>query len=252
MGNWKEVSRGSVVARIVTIVLVVIAVAVVIFIIAQMQGLQPFTKLAATAAAAAKAVQATTKKGPTEVLREEVKRKDALPADERPRAAQGPSATRQAAPSDASIDRRLEVAVETAKMNVRNAVSTPMERRAALERAPQPANRKVSLSAPASATQLRGEVQTVELDSYWDLFTPKEDTMREYGVTEDELAALVEQCRKEGAYEVEKAPTTLHFNMAKFEEANDAMQDYMDGAFVHRRSYEDGLIVQLYREGELV
>jgi hypothetical protein len=106
---------------------------------------------------------------------------------------------------------------------------------------------------PASRHQeeRKETVTSIKGETIWDLFTPKEDTMREYGVTQEEMDGLVEQYRKEHSYEVEKAPTTVNFSVEKWERATDATQDSMRNLTVARKPYEDGLIDALYKEGDV-
>jgi hypothetical protein len=126
------------------------------------------------------------------------------------------------------LDAKIEQAKFNAKHNVQNA---------------KPTTNDAKKEHKDHVTTLRGE-------SYWDLLTPKEDTMREYGVTQQEFDALVAQYRKEHTYEVESAPTTLTFSVDKWEEANNLMRDSMRNIVVEKRPYEDGLIDQLYKEGD--
>lgn len=106
-------------------------------------------------------------------------------------------------------------------------------------------------NARKNAQSTRPKVIVLSAPTVWDLLTPKEDTMREYGVTQAELDELVAQYRRDHAYDVEAAPRTLTFNVDKWEDAMGSMQDSMANSVVERRYYEDGLVDALYKEGEL-
>jgi hypothetical protein len=211
------------VAGIVTVILVLIAIVIVVCIIAHVQGMQPFTRLEHPA----------TSKPPQPSRKEQLRNDARLKAP-----APTPEANARAgveAEADLGVEEQLEQAQHNARMNVRNAAPTSEER---VEKKPPPA-------------QLHHEVPVLVGESIWDIMTPKEDTMREYGVTQTELDELVAAYRSEHAYEVEKAPTTLTFSMDRWERANDTMQDAARNSVVERRPYEDGLVTALYRDGEL-
>jgi hypothetical protein len=205
-------------AGIVTVILVLIAIVIVVCIIAHMQGMQPFTRLAHPAPS--RQSRPSTK----EQLRNDARLKAPAPEP-------SPSVSEE----EHEVEEQLEQAQHNARMNVRNAAPTSEER---TEKKPPP-------------LQLNRDVPVLVGESIWDIMTPKEDTMREYGVTQAELDELVAAYRGEHAYEVEKAPTTLTFSMDRWERANDTMQDAARNSVVERRPYEDGLVTALYRDGEI-
>lgn len=85
-------------------------------------------------------------------------------------------------------------------------------------------------------------------ETHFDLFTPKEDTVKLYGVTKSELDRLVDEYRREHTYEVEKAPTTLTFNLSRWEEVNDEAQETAANSVVEVRDYQESLVETLYRQ----
>jgi hypothetical protein len=109
-------------------------------------------------------------------------------------------------------------------------------------------------SSGASSTKHSPKKETTlplyTASTHWDLFSTKEDTMRLYGVSQEHLDKLVEQYKTEQKYEIETAPTTLTFNLDKWEQATDSMQDSMRNITVQTKPYEFGLVDSLYKEGE--
>ena len=135
-------------------------------------------------------------------------------------------------------------AVETPKEQVETTPKTTPKR--------SPKHSKKSRTPKRSSKPEEPQLPLYTVDTHWDLFSTKEDTMKLYGVSQQELDKLVEQYRKDQKYEIEAAPTTLTFNLDKWERATDAMQDSMRNVVVQSKPYEDGLVDMLYKEGEYV
>lgn len=85
----------------------------------------------------------------------------------------------------------------------------------------------------------------IEVDSVFDVFTPKENTMDLYGVTEEQLRQMVKQYREEHKYEVPKAPSTLTFNINKWEAAQERMRDSNGYIPKMNRDSDFGLVYNL-------
>lgn len=81
-------------------------------------------------------------------------------------------------------------------------------------------------------------------DDIFDTFTPKENTMELYGVTPEQLKAMVREYRAEHKYEVPTAPSTLTFNINRWEKAQDKMRD--EHTYTPARRDEDfGLVYSI-------
>jgi len=85
-------------------------------------------------------------------------------------------------------------------------------------------------------------------DTYFDLFTPREDTMKLYGVTQVELDRLVEEYRREHTYIPDKAPNTLTFNLDRWERSIEDMHDKAANNIPEVRDYQESFIEKLYRQ----
>jgi len=83
--------------------------------------------------------------------------------------------------------------------------------------------------------------KNIVADDVFSIFSPKENTMALYGVSPSELKAMVKQYRAEHKYEVPSAPSTLTFNIGKWEKAQDKMRD--EHTYTpQRRDEEFGLV----------
>jgi len=215
------------ITTIVFIVIIVIAIIVIIVLLMRANGVQPFKRMSQTKVAPPLQEAKKTNK---EKLRNDVFNKQALGNDTKASQSTKLSAT----------DERLEAAQVNRNLNTKKKHSK---------------KRSSSINKPNKPSTLRTGEDEVPVvltgETVWDLLTPKEDTMREYGVTEDELNRLVDEYREEHTYKVEKAPTTINFDMEKWDRATDIMQESMKHSVVERKPYEDGLIDALYKEGEL-
>lgn len=86
-------------------------------------------------------------------------------------------------------------------------------------------------------------------DDIFGIFSPKENTMELYGVTPEQLKAMVKEYREEHKYEVPVAPSTLTFNINTWEKAQDKMRDQHTFTPV-RRDEEFGLVRSILDEEE--
>ncbi len=206
---------------IIMVVIIVIAVIVIVVLLMRNNGVQPFKRMGNTQLATSKPKLTENKENKNiEKLRNDIAKKDSLDAPQ------------------SSTDTRLEAAQVNKKLNTKKTKKS---------------KRESSKTQHSTEAKQASDEQPVLFtgETIWDLLTPKEDTMREYGVTEEEMNRLVEAYRKEHKYTVEKAPTTINFDMERWERATDVMQDSMKHAIVEKKPYEDGLIDALYKEGEL-
>jgi hypothetical protein len=250
-------------AGIVVVVVVIIAVIIIVFLIMRMRGVQPFKRvshskpirsplgLVEDTPTTPKVLPASLWDAPTRVPNGETK--DTFTTRTQRRHATKVERVRESGYTvdvEESEERSEseESSVQSAADRLREDADSKYQLADSDDDEDPPATRR-----PASRHQeeRKETVTSIKGETIWDLFTPKEDTMREYGVTQEEMDGLVEQYRKEHSYEVEKAPTTVNFSVEKWERATDATQDSMRNLTVARKPYEDGLIDALYKEGDV-
>ena len=216
------------IATIVTIVLIVLAIIIAVCIVMRMQGIQPFRHL-----------NMPNRRSRTETIRRDIEEKPKATEEPRPKTTEMRPKDSVEEPTAPSFDTRI-----IAEEAVYDGLDSPVSDSSSVEEEETP---KVSRRA---THRVHSNLPVYKAATHWDLFTPKEDTMRLYGVSQDELDKLVEQYRKEQKYEIEAAPTTLTFNLDKWERATDAMQDSMRNVIVQPKPFEDGLVDMLYKEGD--
>lgn len=114
------------------------------------------------------------------------------------------------------------------------------------KKAPSPPVKAVPESKvkPVGA-RYESDVKHINAKSVFDIFSPKENTLELYGVTDDELRAMVKQYREEHKYEVPVAPSTLTFNINKWEKAQEKMRVSAGYIPQMKRDTELGLIYDI-------
>lgn len=153
---------------------------------------------------------------------------------------------------DDRTSKRIEEAQVNKEKNVKLAKATVVEQEAipgGVSSAKLLKKAKPGSGVKPNNVKTDGGITQVQVDSVFDIFTPKEDVMEKFGVTEEQLRQMVKQYREEHKYEVPKAPSTLTFNINTWEEAQERMRKNASHLPQPKRDTELGLIYNLQVDG---